>query len=167
MVQHPPPIAETLDRLRSDPSVIADSLRLAVKRNEASEHQFCKRKKVTAMLFAVDATGVLSPQKLEADNSGPAFAELCTGERGNCGCPHAELKLLMDALRSGMRGPFIMATNYSPCTSCAHAIIASGIVSAVAFFHTTKHDTRGIFLLIYFGIQTVMLPTEDDDPYRS
>ncbi len=88
----------------------------------------CKRKGVGAEAFSVDYYGAL--HSLSRHRNGPTEGWLCSNEQGNCGCSHAEPKVVLDLLRR--RRPeqshfslSVLGTSYSPCTRCAHVIIES------------------------------------------
>lgn len=106
----------------------------------------CKRKTVQASVFGLD--GELKAQAY----NGPAEGHECSNEVGNCGCEHAEPKVL-GMLQADV--PLIMAVTYSPCTKCAEAIIAHSGVRMVAFKWMTYHDLGGLALLMEQGILVV------------
>jgi len=69
----------------------------------------------------------------------------CTGMLGDCGCEHAEAKLVVRLLNS--RGPLglWMFCSLSPCVACAHLIARSGLFTHVYWgksHRTVKKSTR-------------------------
>lgn len=105
----------------------------------------CKRKTVYAVFCGMrEGRLVEISSSCNAPIGGP-----CSGEVGNCGCIHAEVRLLLSHPRPA-RG--ILCVNYSPCTGCANAIIASRSVVAVIYSTLTEHDKRGVEWLKNAGI---------------
>lgn len=108
----------------------------------------CKRKTVYAVFCGVRAGELV---EVASASNGPIGGP-CSGEIGKCGCIHAEVSLLL-ALPKWARG--ILCVNYSPCTNCANAIIASRAVAAVLYSTLTEHDPRGVEWLKNAGIITL------------
>lgn len=133
----------------------------------AAERRFCKRKGVGCSLWSIDRRGGTLDHETTEFNSGLFDEPHCTGERGNCGCAHAEPRAVayaMSCSREWLQSRFLMLTcNYSPCSACAHAIAASRVISAVFYFHATKHDLRGLEILRRYGIRAVQLPNGGSD----
>jgi len=61
----------------------------------------------------------------------------CTGERGKCGCIHAEIALL-----DKMPNPRYVTVSLSPCLNCAKALVEAGVESVR--YHTAYRLTDGI-----------------------
>lgn len=101
-------------------------------------HTGCKRKDVL-----VHALRIKDDEFVYMDHAynGPVCGE-CSGEKGNCGCIHAEIRLLLTT-----EGRGILHSTYSPCTNCANAIVASNRFAAVLYDIPTEHDLRGIEFL--------------------
>jgi deoxycytidylate deaminase len=81
---------------------------------------------------------------------------LCTNEIGNCGCAHAEPKVVIDlAITGAMMGGdprFALMCTYSPCTNCANIILSLPSIVQVLYRTETRHDMRGLTILMNAGI---------------
>lgn len=118
----------------------------------------CKRKTVHAVFCRWSNRKLV---EIRSAMNGPIGGP-CSGEIGKCGCIHAEVALLLnDPLLA--RG--ILCVNYSPCTNCANAIIASKRIVAVLYKTLTEHDPRGVEWLCNAGIVTLS-PGDPITPYR-
>ena len=108
--------------------------------------QTCRRKAVGCSLVTIfDGTSL---QFLRAHNGPANEKHECTNEVGNCGCCHAEPRVVIKGLRKlEFFSNCILVCTYSPCTTCANIIIASGLVSLVVYDILTEHDKRGAKLL--------------------
>lgn len=49
----------------------------------------------------------------------------CTGEEGNCGCTHAEARLLKEMKQP----PLTVVVSHSPCLKCAKLLVSAGVES--------------------------------------
>jgi deoxycytidylate deaminase len=121
---------------------------------DAEHGQECRRKSVGCVIYDVCVPNRRGPRlKLVcAAKNGPTSGYQCTNEIGNCGCAHAEPRALFAATRAGWtappdRGAMVLLCKYSPCTPCAHAILASRFITHVIFEIVTEHDQRGLTLL--------------------
>lgn len=114
----------------------------------------CKRKFVKCGAFLYSKGKLIF---IDAHANGFDEAESsCTNEVGNCGCPHAEQKLILELPRILDQdiGQLIMCCLYSPCTQCANLIVLSKLFHLVIFETLTEHDKRGEKILHRHGIQT-------------
>ena len=113
------------------------------------EEQNCKRKTAVTVAFRQLGLRVLEighwvNHPLHQD------ASRCTNETGGCGCVHSEPQAICSLLRGDFHrqpGDLILAVTYSPCTPCAHVIVASRAIERVFWLEDTEHDLRGIDVL--------------------
>jgi deoxycytidylate deaminase len=121
----------------------------------AKEQQTCKRKAVGCSIVRLDPDGLV--REVVFTHNGPSRdGHECTGEVGNCGCSHAEPRIVIQALKgqlgryvhSSQSSKAVLVCTYSPCTNCANVIIDSGIIHAVVYEHLTQHDVRGEQFLV-------------------
>ncbi|MNM65791.1 Cytidine and deoxycytidylate deaminase zinc-binding region [compost metagenome] len=77
----------------------------------------------------------------------------CTGEKGNCGCIHAEAVLLKKC-----PNPIYVIVSMSPCLSCAKLLLNAG-VKRVDYI-TEYRLLDGVALLRENGIETRCLRSE-------
>ena len=104
----------------------------------------CKRKFVRSTLLSIHTGGVT---RVFSQINGPIkdFFE-CSNKIANCGCIHAEIKLINDVVAT-LKAEYVMQhillCSYSPCTQCANAIIYCGLIDAVIYDRITPHDLRG------------------------
>lgn len=88
--------------------------------------------------------------------NGPVNKSKCSNEVGNCGCMHAEIRVVMKAIDGFVRfanksagfmdgsEQWVMICKYSPCTNCANFIVEFGaFIQTVYFEILTEHDVRG------------------------
>jgi len=123
----------------------------------AEKHTDCKRKGVAAILVDPIASKRGGITKTVAFN-GPSDGMECSNEVGNCGCVHAETRVLIGALKQYLsKKVHYLLIHYSPCTRCAQEIVLSGIVSKVFYKVITEHDKRGLEILNNAGIETRVL----------
>lgn len=133
----------------------------------------CKRKLTWCSAFAVypqtDAVSQRIEFIYECCNGTILSDQFCSDEIGNCGCMHAEQKLLITLLSNGydwcratklmypgdMIKRFIFVSKYSLCSNCANIIIESGIVRMVVYNILTEHDKRGVEILVAGEIEVV------------
>jgi deoxycytidylate deaminase len=110
-------------------------------RRRAEKNQICKRKSVGSVIVEqLDSlTHYISP-----DINGPIHPSIeCTNEVGNCGCAHAEPKIIMAYLKNRKKqGPTVLYSTYTPCTPCAHLIIGSGVIDLVVWEIDAPHWAR-------------------------
>lgn len=121
---------------------------------QAKEQQTCLRKAVGCSICAIKAPDVVDDvgiRRLAFQHNGPARSgNPCTNIVGNCGCSHAEPRVIMSVLkmpRLPIREKLVLFCTYSPCTYCANVIIDSGLVSGLVYDILTEHDTRGLAFL--------------------
>jgi deoxycytidylate deaminase len=121
----------------------------------AERNQKCLRKAVGCTAITVsniyDASKMnnpgLTPLVIEMAHNGPSREDqVCSNVVGNCGCSHAEPRVVQAALEEGITSdtmPLILLCTYSPCTNCANIIIDSGLFVGCIYQILTVHDTRG------------------------
>jgi len=124
----------------------------------------CKRKGVACGAVEFHEGGFVGPDYgIRWFHNGPIGRDetLCSGERGNCGCIHAEQRALEFCIREHAyysdEPRFALLVNYSPCTNCANMIVASMVIDRVYFITMTEHDKRGVRHLQHAGIEVVQL----------
>jgi len=125
----------------------------------------CKRKGVAVLMYRMDDLYNVNMEQYAPYYNGPYERNLdyCTGERGNCGCFHAEQVAIIGLFKKRLMHPgrlpsrWMMACNYSPCTSCANVIVLSSMVKQIVYVHVTQHDRRGIEILRRAGIKLIQL----------
>lgn len=64
----------------------------------------------------------------------------CTGEKGNCGCTHAEANLL--ELMGENNPPLVVHVTHAPCLSCAKLLLRAGV--QVVFYREEYRLTDGV-----------------------
>jgi deoxycytidylate deaminase len=116
---------------------------------EAKQFTRCQRKGVGCSLWLPSENGIILWHR---SVNGPPYAGSglefsCSNEVGNCGCVHAEERMILTMMKQDVselraRNP-IMLVSYSPCTRCANLIIETRIVMAVIWKTLTQHDQRG------------------------
>lgn len=112
--------------------------------SDPEEETNCKRKLVRCWAFtAYEEDGELT--KVLKANNGSNY--ICSNEVGNCGCAHAETRVILGLMKTQVPGPFVLLVNYSPCSNCANLIVDSKLIIAVAYRHVTEHDKRGLAIL--------------------
>lgn len=72
--------------------------------------------------------------------------EVCTGVVGNCGCVHAEDRLLQEMKHA----PLTVAISHSPCLECAKALVKAGVESVL--YETEYRLTEGLDYLRSNGV---------------
>ncbi len=75
--------------------------------------------------------------------------DTCTGEKGWCGCSHAEMNALVKV--AGKDNQKVMFTTGSPCKTCANLTINSGI-SKLYYLKGTYRTDEGLDLIKKAGI---------------
>jgi len=121
----------------------------------------CKRKLTWASIM-MRHWGRATFTTFRVNNGSERSSRFCSNEVGNCGCSHAEIKAILAALADV---PFVelyqhhcvCCTLYSPCSTCANTICDSRFVNAVVYDIMTRHDTRGVDILIEGGIAVYTL----------
>jgi len=108
--------------------------------------QICKRKSVGCCAIAFNSNG--EPFLIGLTVNGPVRDFECSNEVGNCGCSHAEPRLIIYLLQEDIKKkienePIFLMCTYSPCTNCANIIIESGLFLGVFYDILTEHDKRG------------------------
>lgn len=101
----------------------------------------CRRYTVSAM--GVDEVGNVV-KTINGDEN-----HFCTGEPGNCGCPHAEENLLKI-----MKNPVTVIVSHSPCINCARLLYEAGVKTVVYLQPYRLSD--GIEYLINKGVNISM-----------
>lgn len=82
----------------------------------------------------------------------------CTGLQGDCGCMHAEARLIATMLKRGtletvlVGVPTTLLTTLSPCVACAHLIGESGFVTRWLYLRQYR-ETKGIQIVRNYGIE--------------
>lgn len=99
-------------------------------------HSPCKRMTVHAM--GIDKLGNI----VTAKNGNPGT---CTGIIGQCGCQHAEHKLLKK-----MPNPVAVSVSHAPCIDCAKKLVSAG-VRTVTYLKPYRR-TEGIEYLDQQGV---------------
>lgn len=109
----------------------------------AQVRQECLRKAVGCASLLIHNDGHTT--KTDMVHNGPSReGHVCSNEVGNCGCSHAEPRLVQEILkRGGVQGTLILVCTYSPCTNCANIVIDSGLFSGCVYDILTEHDKRG------------------------
>lgn len=130
-------------------------LRKILERSYSDTESKCLRKKV--------AVALLNPWNgwVHETFVNQSQGSVCSGERGKCGCSHAEPLAIMWLLRnSDEDASFIMTSTYAPCSNCANLIVSCARITAVAFAHFTDHDATGIGILTRNDIATLHIQTD-------
>lgn len=96
----------------------------------------CKRMTVTALGLDEFHKVVIAQNGNEGE---------CTGEKGKCGCVHAEQVLLQQ-----MTNPMTVIISHSPCLSCAKSLVKAKVQNV--FYHTPYRDPSGVFYLEEHGV---------------
>ncbi|PJZ18076.1 hypothetical protein CEW46_30600 [Bacillus cereus] len=104
----------------------------------------CKR-------YTVHALGINAGGDIEYARNYSELTQGCSGEKGNCGCTHAEASLL-----DNLQDTKVVVVSHSPCESCARRIIEAGTVTSVYYLSEYRIKT-GIELLNEAGIKTQLL----------
>ncbi len=106
----------------------------------------CKRKVVRCSVW-------LDGMNLATTMNGPSGTE-CTNKVGDCGCSHAEPRVLFYIARFlRCTQPYTMVCTYSPCTNCANIIVDSKLIDTVYYETLTEHDKRGVAILEAGGVR--------------
>jgi deoxycytidylate deaminase len=126
----------------------------------AERNQVCLRKAVgCSAITAQEVEGLMTPLLIYRVHNGPSVpGNKCTNEVGNCGCSHAEPRMVLEALDQNYAEnmPLIMLCTYSPCTNCANIVIDSGLFKGIIYSILTEHDKRGAqFLKEAMHVMTV------------
>lgn len=122
----------------------------------AAAHTSCKRKGVACA--TINEHG-----EVQWFYNGPINDDggFCSGERGNCGCIHAEFPAIQYCIWNngyyGHEPKYQLLCNYSPCTSCANLIVVSKCISRIYYVNDTEHDMRGIKHVQRAGIEVIKL----------
>lgn len=121
-----------------------------VVRSLGNENQECLRKGVGCMLATREGDGFT--MRFLAQN-GPVNGAKCSNEVGNCGCMHAEIRVVVEMLLQYWGDEtecsinafnWAMICTYSPCTQCANFIVEfAPWIKTVYFEILTDHDVRG------------------------
>lgn len=90
----------------------------------------CKRVKVSAIVFPTDFSAIYA-----IGYNGPPRGlpnDACTGEAGECGCPHAEANALIK-FNANVAKPSLMYSTQHPCHYCAELILNCTPLVAVIY----------------------------------
>lgn len=115
---------------------------LTVDENFAAKYTKCKRKGVACRILARN-----NLEALPTVNQPPFDSSVCTNEKGNCGCEHAEMIRLRECPNPG-----VWLTTYSPCYNCALAVIKSDKCTGWVYRHLAEHHPRGIEIFSHTNI---------------
>jgi deoxycytidylate deaminase len=107
----------------------------------------CKRMKVTAIGYSS------SLESFHIATNGNR--KECTEEPGNCGCTHAEDRLLQH-----MPNPSYVILSHSPCFKCATLLHEAGVKTVI--YEKQYRKTEGISYLVSKGIQVIQLGGSHD-----
>lgn len=100
----------------------------------------CHRYLVAAALFCAE-TGL----QIEIAFNGPEPGTKCTGEKGKCGCVHAEQNLLRDRIHQNCTEKFFLVITYSPCQACVDLILEHKKQIKAVYYR--KKYRKGIYCL--------------------
>lgn len=113
----------------------------------------CRRRGCGAAAIAEDGT------HWGPEYNGPVNdSRTCDNIQGNCGCCHAEQRLLSWMGFGGsmewtnLQGTWTLISTLSPCTNCANLIVISKQFKEVRYLYKLNHDQRGIDILESAGI---------------
>lgn len=110
----------------------------------AERRNDCLRKSVGCAAITFDN---FKPMTISIACNGSSRPDhLCSNIVGNCGCSHAEPRLVQNLLKIGNKikdMPLIIICTYSPCTNCANIIIDSKLFKGCIYDILTEHDIRG------------------------
>ncbi len=78
----------------------------------------------------------------------------CTNMVGNCGCQHAEPRVIAKMLHESGLPPWKLTTlvTLSPCTACANLLVGLKRFDGVYWLRPLVHDLRGLRILEAAGI---------------
>lgn len=109
----------------------------------------CRRLSVGCIIIPRDLTGIYAL----GYNGPPAGLpnDLCSVEKGDCGCIHAEANAI--AKLSTPDRQCLLITTVSPCRHCAGLIINCNRISEVLYLSEYR-DSRGIEMMKKVGIST-------------
>lgn len=101
---------------------------------------YSKCKRMTVHAIGYDAEGSIE----HARNGNPSK---CRGEHavGNCGCIHAEARLLRK-----MPNPVAVSVSHAPCINCAKLLVVSGVQSVT--YLKPYRLTDGVDYLLEHGV---------------
>lgn len=92
----------------------------------------------------------------------------CSGEQGQCGCFHAEIRVIMkvwkevssfgaEVTKEGMKGfenwNWIIVCKWTPCTTCANFILQYGDFISEWYYEYEYRNPRGMHILREAGIK--------------
>jgi|SRR5690625_7285766 len=104
----------------------------------------CKRLRVSAIGMNVDGS-------MAHTTNGNYTEEGCTGEKGNCGCVHAEqvlIKIMGEAQ--------VVLLSHSPCMECAKILLENGVMFVL--YANEYRKTNGIDYLQSNGVRVSKIP---------
>ncbi len=110
----------------------------------AEKTTLCKRKGVHTEVIDITEINKDRFKSVGSWDNGPLFdePERCSGEKGNCGCVHAEFKAVVSLLRSQKQEPsnkLIFLSSFAPCVPCANLIVLSKLAGAVLWLKEAPH----------------------------
>ncbi len=91
-------------------------------------------------------------------HNGPVGKNKCSGEKGQCGCFHAEIRAVMKVLdghsqkRLALEDTWVIICNYTPCTTCANFILQYGKFLSAWYYEKEYRNPRGMKILRDAGI---------------
>lgn len=128
---------------------------LILDRGAADRATACTRRGCAAHLIEWERGDILTHPRLLRYN-GPSRDRICSAVKGGCGCEHAELRLIVDCLKTfsplERSVNWVLLTTLSPCTACAHLIVRSGLTRQVYYHELLQHDQAGVEVLRNDGI---------------
>lgn len=123
-------------------------------RREILKKTECLRKEVFCGVYALGE----KPMLWSFRTNGPNPGWVCTGETGNCGCSHAEPRVLTELLAMGPEFFSAMAkqqtliyTDYSPCQNCVNHFLEAQRYLHIDFWvyrHLAGHWQHSLDFLI-------------------
>jgi deoxycytidylate deaminase len=89
--------------------------------------------------------------------NGPVHDSIkCTNEKGNCGCGHAEPRVIIEALKGCKYCyKYTMISSFSPCLPCTDAILKFGRINTVIYDVFAPHHPQACNVLRAAGIYVI------------
>jgi len=110
----------------------------------AERSSMCLRRGCAASFIEKGRAGLL-------ELNGPYKTSSCSGVSGQCGCVHAEARLILRMLRAGYIGAErVLLVTSSPCITCANLILESRLFTSVRWLRDTESQPEGRQLLARF-----------------
>lgn len=120
-----------------DDTLSAVSYYLVDKGQHAKRSTSCLRK-------GVAASAMFEKRLIATEINGPVNGGACKNVPGQCGCEHAEQKLLRHPAVLASTKPLVLLTTYAPCVGCAEAILSSGKFCAWYYYHDAHHHKAAL-----------------------